>query len=69
MQRHFIVAILSGRRPNIPLDTRRKLNVLKTSRTSSERLIYVQFTSCVQGERYYLDSFPISLEELSPEGY
>ena len=32
-----------------PLDTGRKLNVHKTSRTSSERLMYVQFTSCVQG--------------------
>ena len=31
----------------IPVDTRRKLNVHKTSRTSSERLMYVQFTSCV----------------------
>ena len=31
----------------IPVDTGRKLNVDKTSRTSSERLMYVQFTSCV----------------------
>ena len=30
-----------------PVDTGRKLNVHKTSRTSSERLMYVQFTSCV----------------------
>ena len=35
----------------IPLDTGRKLNVhdvQKTTRMSSERLMYVQFTSCVQ---------------------
>ena len=32
---------------NFPVDTGRKLNVHKTSRTSSERLIYVKFTSCV----------------------
>ena len=31
-------------RPISPVDTGRKLNVHKTSRTSSERLIYVQFT-------------------------
>ena len=33
-----------------PVDTGRKLNVFGTSRTSSERLMYVQFTSCVYGE-------------------
>ena len=33
-----------------PVDTWRKLNVHKTSWTSSERLMYVQFTSCVYGE-------------------
>ena len=32
-----------------PVDTGRKLNVHKTSWTSSERLMYVQFTSCVYG--------------------
>ena len=32
-----------------PVDTERKLNVRKTPWTSSERLIYVQFTSCVYG--------------------
>ena len=32
-----------------PLDTGRKLNVHKMFRTSSERLMYVQFTSCVYG--------------------
>ena len=31
----------------VPVDTGRKLNVHKTSRTSSERLMYVQFTSCL----------------------
>ena len=31
------------------MDTGRKLNVHKTSRTPSERLMYVQFTSCVYG--------------------
>ena len=30
-----------------PGNTGRKINVHKTSRTSSERLMYVQFTSCV----------------------
>ena len=30
-------------------DKGHKLNVHKTSLTSSERLMYVQFTSCVQG--------------------
>ena len=30
------------------LDTGKKLNVYKTSRTSFERLLYVQFTFCVQ---------------------
>ena len=34
---------------NIPVDTRRKLNLHKTFWTSSERLMYVQFTSCVYG--------------------
>ena len=34
----------------IPVDTGRKLNVHKTSWTSSERLMYVQFTSCVDGD-------------------
>ena len=32
-----------------PVDTGRKLNVHKTSRTSSKRLMYFQFTSCVYG--------------------
>ena len=32
-----------------PVDMERKLNVHKTSRTSSRRLMYVQFTSCVHG--------------------
>ena len=31
------------------VDTGRKLNVHKTFRTSSERLMYVQFTSCIYG--------------------
>ena len=31
------------------VDTGRKLNVHKTPKTSSERLMYVQFTSCVYG--------------------
>ena len=30
----------------VPLDTRRKMDVHNTSRTSSERHTYVQFTSC-----------------------
>ena len=34
---------------NVHVDTGRKLNVHKTSWTSSERLKYVQFTSCVYG--------------------
>ena len=38
-----------------PLDARRKLNVHKTSRTSSKRLMYVQFTSCVYGKVYLLN--------------
>ena len=37
------------RSPFYPLDTRRKQNVCKTFRRRPERLIYVQFTSCVQG--------------------
>ena len=32
-----------------PVDTVRKLNVNKMPRTSSERLMYVQFTSSVYG--------------------
>ena len=32
-----------------PLDTGRKLDVQMTLRVSSERLMYVQFTSCIQG--------------------
>ena len=32
-----------------PQDTRRKLNVQETFWMSSERLMYVQFTSSVQG--------------------
>ena len=39
-----------------PVDTGRKLNVHKTSWTSSERLMYVQFTSCVYwGGLYFSD--------------
>ena len=34
---------------HVLVDTGRKLNVHKISRTSSERLLYVQFTSCVYG--------------------
>ena len=34
-----------------PVDTGRKLNVNKTSRTYPERLMFVQFMSCVYGER------------------
>ena len=34
----------------IPVDTGRKLNVHKTFSTSSERLMYVQFTLCVYGK-------------------
>ena len=33
-----------------PVNTGRKLNVHKTFSTSSERLMYVQFTSCVYGK-------------------
>ena len=33
-----------------PVGTGRKLNVHKTSKTSSERLMYIQFTSCVYEE-------------------
>ena len=36
-------------RKNFPADTGRKLNGHKTSRTTSERLMYLQFTSCVYG--------------------
>ena len=35
---------------NNPVDTGRKLNVHKTFRRRPERLMYVQFTSCVNGE-------------------
>ena len=35
---------------NNPVDTERKLNVHKTFRRRPERLMYVQFTSCVYGE-------------------
>ena len=35
---------------DIPVVTGRKLNVHKTSWTSSERLMYVQFTSCVYAD-------------------
>ena len=34
------------------LDTGRKWNVHKTSWMSSERLMYVQFTSCFQGRLF-----------------
>ena len=34
-----------------PVDTGRKLNVHKTLRRPPERLMYVQFTSCVYGEQ------------------
>ena len=34
----------------IPVDTGRKFNVHKTFSTFSERLMYVQFTSCVYGK-------------------
>ena len=43
------------------LDTERKLNVHKTSRTSSENLMHVRFTSCVQGEPKYIREFLQSL--------
>ena len=46
------------------LDTERKLNVHKTSRTSSENLMHVQFTSCVQGEPKYIREFLQSLSYL-----
>ena len=36
-----------------PVDTGRTLNVHGTSRTSSERLMYVQFTSCDSGKGCY----------------
>ena len=35
-----------------PLDTGRKLNICKISRTSSERLMWVQVTSCLQGREW-----------------
>ena len=35
-----------------PLDTGRKLNVHKTFRRRPERLMYVQFTSCVYWEKH-----------------
>ena len=35
-----------------PVDRGRNFNVQKTSRTSSERLMYVQITSCVYWEGY-----------------
>ena len=44
-----------------PLDTGRKLNVQKMSRTSSERLMYAQFTSCVLGDMLW------AFSELSEE--
>ena len=47
-----MIALLKLSKPKtfflfFPVDTGRKLNVHKTSRTSFERLLYVQFTSCV----------------------
>ena len=39
-----------------PLDTGRKLNVQKRSWTSSEHLMYIQFTFCVRG---FLKKFQI----------
>ena len=49
-----------------PVDTRRKLNVHKTSWTSSERLIHAQFTSCVyevdETICFYLEIFVLFVE-------
>ena len=42
--------------PSHPLDTERKLNVHKTFRRRPGRLMYVHFTSCVQGG-WYIDIF------------
>ena len=39
---------------NIPVDTGRKLNVHKTFRRRPGRPMYVQFMSCVYGDRYCL---------------
>ena len=47
---------------NEPLGTRRKLNlqdIQETSRTYSERIMYIQFTSCVQGARNNIPLFKI----------
>ena len=48
----------------IPVDTGRKLNVHKTSWTSSERLMCVQFTSCVYWDWCVLTgiAFMVSVE-------
>ena len=50
----------------VPVDTGRKLNVHKTSRTSSERLKYAQFTSCVYWENnqyWQFDTVPYMLKK------
>ena len=39
----------------IPVDTGCKLNVHKTFRRRPERLLYVQFTSCVYGDNIYIE--------------
>ena len=68
---YFKVRRLWGWR--VPVDTERKLNVHKTFRrhpktswTSSERLMYVQFTSCVYGG--ILNWVSISMGRRSLEG-
>ena len=50
-------AILLKKDSGTPLDTGRKLNVHKMSWTSSERLMYVQFTPCVLGDKCFPVSF------------
>ena len=60
----FIVS--SGKKNLNTVDTGRKLNVHKTSRTSSERLKYAQFTSCVYWENnqyWQSDTVPYMLKK------
>ena len=50
-----IIQTIRKNKSIFPVDTGRKLNVHKASGTSSERLMYVQITSCVYGVLRRLD--------------
>ena len=60
MQKH-------GLNRKIPVDAGRKLNAHKTLRRCPGRLMYVQFTSCVHGDKINFKIYDVTIWETNSE--